>query len=60
MALKNHGLITILTFHVFYSAQDVDVKMDYRDYSPVKGTLLEKQNKFPRYDMKCRGRHDTT
>ena len=23
-------------------------------------TLLEKQSKFPRYNMKCRGRHDTT
>ena len=22
--------------------------------------LLEKQSKFPRYNMKCRGKHDTT
>ena len=24
------------------------------------GTLLEKQSKFPRYNMKCRGNYDTT
>ena len=32
----------------------------YWIYCKVYSTLLEKQSKFPRYNMKCRGKRDTT
>ena len=41
----------------------VSIVPETSTYYPVTWqhpTLLEKQSKFPRYNMKCRGRHDTT
>ena len=29
-------------------------------HAPFRATLLENQSKFPRYNMKCRGKHNTT
>ena len=48
----NPIICTAYSMLQYYTATE-DVSTNYC-------TLLEKQSKFPCYNMKCRGKHDTT
>ena len=40
--------------------REMDCRLTQTFWNPPTPTLLEKQSKFPRYNMKCRGKPNTT
>ena len=61
LKMMTYNFITLLDFIVQYYAR-LFIKLAEYCYNVVLYTtaLLEKQSKFPRYSIKCRGKHDTT